>query len=65
MPNPDGTYTKDEHRLAILVRYRQNLDDGLPDKVAMSVAGEQWRAEIEAEGERKIADVKRFLGVKS
>lgn len=65
MPKPDGTLTRDEHWAEIAKRADQYLADGLSVEDAIERAGEDHREAIKTEGERKIAEVMKFLGVKS
>lgn len=64
MPNPDGTYTAEEHRREILVRANDMIvNQGMPHDDAIALAGRQWRDELKTEGDRKIAAVEKFLGM--
>lgn len=63
MPNPDGTYTREEHRAAIFGLYVKNKESGMGDDDAMTKAGETWRESIKQLGEAKIAYVKASLGI--
>jgi hypothetical protein len=65
MPNPDGTRTRDEHWAEIAIRADRYQAEGLSVEDAIERAGEDHRAAIQAEGDRKIAEVMKFLGVKS
>jgi hypothetical protein len=65
MPKPDGTRTRDEHWTEIATRADRYLAEGLSVDDAIERAGEDHREAIKAEGERKIAEVMKFLGIKS
>lgn len=62
MPNPDGTHTAEEHRREILARANDLIvNNGMPHDDAIALAGRLWRDELKAEGDRKIAEVEKFL----
>lgn len=61
MPNPDGTMTRDEHCRDIVVRANAYIALGMAPNDAIAKAGEEHRAAIRADGERKIAAVERWL----
>lgn len=48
MPNPDGTYTKDEHQRAIIGLYLKNREAGMSEDEAMVAARHEWRAALQA-----------------
>ena len=63
MPNPDGTLTRDEHRAEIIRRAEAYLATGMSPDDAIGRAGADHRAALKAEGDRKIAAVRKFLGI--
>lgn len=59
-----GTLTRDDHRQGVMDCYARNIARGMDEETAMTEAGKQWRAQIEAQGAKEIAGVKKFLGIK-
>ena len=45
-------------------RAQRYVREGMSPEDAITKAGEEWRAEIKTEGDRKIAGVMKFLGVR-
>lgn len=63
MPNPDSTYTREEHQAAILGLYVKNIKSGMGEAEAMEAAGAEWRKQLRELADAKIAFVKAALGI--
>lgn len=59
-----GTLTRRDHEQGVLDAYARNIAQGMEPEAAMTRAGEQWRAQIEAQGAKEMAAVRKFLGIK-
>jgi hypothetical protein len=65
MPNPDGTRTRNEHRRELIHRMMTHIHNGVDPDEALTRAATEHREIIEREGAEKIAEVMKFLGIKS
>jgi hypothetical protein len=63
LTNPDGSRTRDEHRAAIVERMNAYIAEGMKPDDALTKASADWQTVLKREGEEKIAEAKRLLGV--
>ena len=59
-----GQFTREDHEHGVMDAYARNIAQGMDEETAMTEAGKQWRARIEAQGAKEIAGVMKFLGMK-
>lgn len=59
-----GEMTRKDHEEGVMKHWAANLVAGMEPEEAMTKAGEQWRAQIEAQGAKEIVGVKKYLGIK-
>jgi hypothetical protein len=64
MPNHDGTRTRDEHRAAIVERMNAYIAKGIDPDESLTKASADWQAYLKHEGDEKIAECRRMLGIK-
>ncbi len=59
-----GTMTRQDHERGVMNLYARYIALGMEPEAAIEKAGADWRAQIEAQGAKEIAGVKKFLGIK-